>query len=142
MGSTLLLLTGGVGMKKLIGLFAVTLMLSIPGFSQRGGGQHNGGERGVGNGHIPARGPAPVRTPPSASPPARVAGPNRGSAPPSQENRRRTFRDQPGHPEAPHVHAENDRWVGHDTGHNDSHYHLDHPWEHWRFAGGIVQRHV
>ena len=26
--------------------------------------------------------------------------------------------DQQGHPEAPHVHAENDRWIGHDTGHN------------------------
>jgi hypothetical protein len=26
------------------------------------------------------------------------------------------------------VHADNDRWVGHDSGGNDPHYHLDHPW--------------
>ena len=42
-----------------------------------------------------------------------------------------------GHPPAPHVHAENDRWVGHDTGRSDAHYHLDHSWEHGRFTGAI-----
>lgn len=41
-----------------------------------------------------------------------------------------------------HVHAENDRWVGHDTGRGDAHYHLDHPWEHGRFAGPIGAGHV
>jgi len=40
------------------------------------------------------------------------------------------------------VHAENDRWVGHDTGRADVHYHLDHPWEHGRFPGGIGRGHV
>jgi hypothetical protein len=55
---------------------------------------------------------------------------------------RRTFADEKGHPEAPHVHAQNDRWVGHDTGRADVHYHLDHPWEHGRFPGGIGRGHV
>ncbi len=159
-------------MKTLIGLFAVTLMLSVPAFAlgrdnqqrdqqqqrpqqqqqqhaqpqaQHAQQQHGGGDRGVGNGHIPQRGPAPVRTPP-ASPargnaPTPRAEPNRGSAPPAQEQRR-TFSDQPGHPQAPHVHAEKDQWVGHDTGRNDPHYHLDHPWEHGRFSGPIGAQHI
>src|ERR1700681_362960 len=41
-----------------------------------------------------------------------------------------------------HVHAENDRWIGHDTGRNDAHYHLDHPWEHGRFTGAIGPQHI
>ena len=28
-------------------------------------------------------------------------------------------------------------WVGHDTGRNDPHYHLDHPWEHGHFMRGL-----
>jgi hypothetical protein len=154
-------------MKILMGLSAVTLLLSLPAFAQgsRGDQQHGqqkqqggqpqqrGGDRGVGNGHIPARGPAPVHTPPQSAAPARGGAqdgrgnahppgePNRGSAPP-QENQRRTFRDQPDHPEAPHVHAERDQWVGHDTGRNDANYHLDHPWEHGRFSGGLGPRRV
>ena len=53
-----------------------------------------------------------------------------------------TFKDQPGHPEAPHVHATNNQWIGHDTGPNDPHYHLDHPWEHGHFPGEIGPGHV
>jgi hypothetical protein len=59
-----------------------------------------------------------------------------------QENQRRTFRDQPSHPEAPHVHPENDTWVGHDSGRNDPHYRLDRPWEHGHFPGATGAHHI
>lgn len=108
--------------KKLIGFLVMTLMLSTAVWAGQGRGNEErgkqepaqGGERGVGNGHIPAHGPAPSRAP---APAAKAA--------PAQQARR--FRDQPTHPEAPHVHAENDTWVGHDTSRNDPHYHLDRP---------------
>jgi hypothetical protein len=60
---------------------------------------------------------------------------------PAARPEERHYNDQPGHPDAPHV----DRgkvWVGHDMGPNDPRYHLDHPWEHGRFAGGFGPRHV
>ncbi len=128
-------------MKKFVGLFAVLLICSVVVFAQekgregahaggheatQGGGHQGGGhEPGVGGGHIPAHGPAPAK---------RTAPVPRGDARPS-------LKDQPGHPEAPHVHA-NDQWVGHDTGRNDVHYHLDHPWEHGRFPGEIGPSHI
>jgi hypothetical protein len=40
------------------------------------------------------------------------------------------------------VHPDGDRWIGHDTGRNDPHYHLDHPWEHGHFPGEIGRGHV
>jgi hypothetical protein len=49
------------------------------------------------------------------------------------------FSDQQGHPSAPHV--DKKTWVGHDTGPNDPHYHLDHPWEHGHFTGGFGPSH-
>jgi hypothetical protein len=52
----------------------------------------------------------------------------------------RDFRDAPGHPNAPHVHDDG-RWIGHDGGRGDAHYHLDHPWEHGHFNGGFGPRH-
>ena len=52
----------------------------------------------------------------------------------------RGFADRPGHPNAPHVHSD-DRWVGH-AGRDDSHYRLDHPWEHGHFNGGFGRGHV
>ena len=119
-------------MKKLCLLAAVVLLLCVTLFGQHSREQGNrgetGGAHGVGNGYIPAHGPTPVRTPAARSTPS--------------ENEHRKFNDQPHHPEAPHVHADNDRWVGHDTGRGDNHYHLDHPWEHGHFAGGIGPSHV
>src|SRR5580698_4916686 len=50
------------------------------------------------------------------------------------------FSDKSGHPAAPHVDGKT--WVGHDTGPNDAHYHLDNPWEHGHFTGGFGPGHV
>ena len=76
-----------------------------------------------------------------AAPPARGPEPFHGTprAPEDHPN----FSDRAGHPNAPHVdsqHGQN-HWVGHDTGRNDPHYHLDRPWEHGRFSGGFGPDH-
>jgi hypothetical protein len=84
----------------------------------------------VGGGHIPNRGPAPVHTAPRTQP-ARTT-----------PAARPTYRDQPTHPAAPHVHASDNTWVGHSSGRGDAHYHLDRPWEHGHFTGPIGPQHV
>ena len=71
--------------------------------------------------------------------------PNRGNpsapaAPPQEQ--RRSYRDQPTHPDAPHVHADRGSWVGHDTGRDDDHYRLERPWEHGRFPRTIGPNYV
>jgi hypothetical protein len=119
-------------MKNLFGVLLTFMLIAIPVSAQNRGG---GGARGVGGGHIPAHGPAPH---PSPAPAARPA--------PAQEQSRpeqaRSYSDAKGHPDAPHVHAKGDKWIGHDTGKDDPHYHLDHPWEHGRFTGGFGKGHV
>jgi hypothetical protein len=138
-------------MKNLTGLLAVALILSLAAFAQHGGGgggQHGGGgggQRGggggarpqVGGGHIPERGPAPSR----GSVQAQRGNAGGGGRPGGGEGRP-TYRDQQGHPEAPHVHADGDRWVGHEGGRNDARYHQDHVWEHGRFGGEIGRNHI
>lgn len=85
-------------------------------------------------GYIPPRGPEPAREAPR--------GVQREPQQHGQQSAGRPdFRDVPEHPNAPHVHHDG-HWVGHDTGRNDPHYHLDHPWEHGHFRGGIGAHHV
>ena len=107
-------------MKKVFGFlpFAAALALfSVPAMAQEHGGGH----------------PAPAERPPAAGP-----GAFHGTPHPPEE--KRNYADKPGHPAAPHV--DKGKWVGHDGGPNDPHYHLDHPWEHGHFAGGFGPSHV
>lgn len=147
---------GGI-VKNTATFIALCLFISLPAVAQNKSGEHGGGGRPpeVGGGHAPARGPAPThapapthieRAPGSAhgGPPAqqtqnRPEQTNRSKAEPPRDNR--NFRDQPGHPSAPHVDVKNDRWVGHDGGRDNVHYHLDHPWQHGHFTGGFGPSH-
>jgi hypothetical protein len=104
---------------------AAVIMFAIPAFAQRPEGSH------------PAAPHASAPRPPSRGPAPYHGTPPRASAPDQHGN----FADKPGHPNAPHV--DNGRtWVGHDSGRDDRNYHLDHPWEHGHFTGGIGRGHV
>jgi hypothetical protein len=107
-------------MKKYIGLLVALLILSVPAFTQPKTGEN---AKGKGGGYIPSHGPAAVR--------------GAGRAPVENRN----YSDKAGHPNAPHVDRGN-KWIGHDTGRNDPHYHQDHPWEHGHFSGGFGPHHV
>jgi len=134
--------------KYLSGLVFAAIILAVPAFGdqqrggERGGGQarapqapRGGAEHGVGGGHIPAHGPTAAPRAPQASARSAPAAGVVGTARP-------TLRDEPSHPEAPHVHAENDRWVGHNSGRGDANFHLDHPWAHGHFGGPIGASHI
>ena len=119
-------------MRLFLAVWAVTLMFTLPAAAQhqnRGGGNH-----AVGGGYVPRQGPPPAHGTMQRSPQA--DHPAEAHAPEAHP----TFRDQEGHPEAPHVHH-NGQWVGHDTGRDDARLHLDRPWEHGRFPGGIGHSH-
>ena len=108
-------------MKRLISSLSVLVIglviALVPALAQR---SHGGGGY-----HAPA-------------PPAHGPSAFKGTPHPSEG---RNFSDKAGHPNAPHVEP-NGRWSGHDTGPNDAHYHLDHPFEHGRFTGGFGPSHV
>jgi hypothetical protein len=133
-------------MKRLIGFLAVLLCCALPALAQprgdnqqRGGGGARGGKPEVGHGHIPAHGPQPSHAPVRAAAPARAPEPSRA---PARAAAPRNFADAPAHPNAPHVHAADDRWVGHDSGRDDPRFHLDRPWAHGRFSGNFGPNHV
>jgi hypothetical protein len=123
-------------MNKLLGLLSVILVLTFAAFAQH---EHEGAPpqqhasappQQEGGRYIPEHGPPPAARAPESRPMPQ------GHAP---ENR--DYVDQPGHPEAPHVHQDG-HWIGHESGRGDVHYHLDHPWEHGHFEGGFGPRHV
>jgi hypothetical protein len=127
-------------MKKLICLAASVLLLtSVGGYSQE---RREGGGGRPGGGYAPPRGPEPMRAAPqqehaAPAPHEEHAAPAPQRSAPAQ----RDFRDQPGHPNAPHVET-NGRWIGHDAGPNDARFHLDRPFEHGHFTGGFGPSHL
>jgi hypothetical protein len=104
-------------MKYHLRLLSIALIAAVPAFAQRPGMRPTP--------QPPMHGPAPIH----------------GTPHPVEQHR--DFSDHPGHPQVPHVdeHAGHATWVGHDTGRNDPHYHLDHPWEHGHFTGGFGPDH-
>jgi len=126
-------------------VIVMALSLAVGGYAQQHKDEHGGR---VGGGYIPPHGPPPVRSnaPREAGHPQQRGEANHGAANHDanhgEANRQaRDFRDEPGHPNAPHVHS-NGEWVGHDQGRNDPRFHLDHPFEHGHFRGGFGPGHV
>jgi hypothetical protein len=110
-------------MKIPAGLLAVSLSLFVAVLSHAEAPAPQHPSHGFGGGRVPAHGPARAR----------------GNPHPIVEHP--AFNDKAGHPNAPHVHS-NSKWIGHDTGRDDPHYRLDHPWEHGRFTAGFGRGHV
>ena len=97
-------------MRRVAAVLGLSVIAAVPGWTAEAGA----GVR-VGGGFLPPHGPQPGV---------------------SREFHGRGFRDDPGHPDAPHVHSDG-RWIGHGGDSHDRHYHVDHPWEHGHFKGGF-----
>ena len=95
----------------------------------------------VGGGHIPAHGPTAVTRLSSGHSAATKAAlrafqvDERGRWPPYS-------RPAKAIPKLLTCMLEEDQWVGHDSGRNNAHYHLDRPWEHGHFGGEIGRNHI
>lgn len=152
---------------------AALLLLTAPAFAQdrgrqRGNEQQRGqqsqavqqqrgferdmGQRDMGHGYIPSRGPqpgmqnqqqqygrqqSPQQQYPQQQYPQQQSRPDRrfeGNGGVSEGNR--GFADRPGHPDVPHVHRD-DEWIGHGNFRDGDRYRIERPWEHGRFEGGI-----
>jgi hypothetical protein len=100
---------------QILPIAAAFVMFTMPVVAQ----EHGGGHPAPAAHPAPEHGPEPFH----GAPPAAHPGP-----------------DKPGHPAAPHV--DNGKWVGHDSGPNDAHYHLDHLWAHGHFTAGFGPSHV
>ena len=72
---------------------------------------------------------------PEAHPAIPKSGPKPLKATPHPVDPKRNYSDQAGHPNAPHVDGKT--WVGHDTGKDDTRYHLGQPFAHGHFTGGF-----
>jgi hypothetical protein len=80
------------------------------------------------------------QAPAGAGVPAKGPEPFKGKGTPNTQPHR-ILSDEPGHPNAPHVHPDG-TWIGHDTGGSDIHYRLDSPWQNGHFNGGFGPTHV
>jgi hypothetical protein len=113
-------------MKKTLGLIAALSLVSSVAIAQ--GERHVSPPRGVGGGHIPPHGP----------PPSHMAAPRPNAPAPRPQN----FAHESGHPNAPHVDARTNTWVGHDTRRFEGGLRLDHPWAHGHFPGMFGPSHI
>jgi hypothetical protein len=120
-------------MHKVIGVLAVIAVASSSALAQGGRGEPERGGRParaeVGGGHIPPSGPArsPARTAP-------VAAQRNAPAP--------NYAHAVGHPNAPHVDARTNAWIGHDSRRDEVGLQLAHPWAHGHFGGEFGPSHV
>src|SRR5450631_899665 len=155
--------SGGIKMKWAIAVLTAATLFALPSFAQKQEESHPAPPPSAGHyggGPPPAHGPEPAKAPPKsapqqpAHPPAQAEPhpqPPKNNDPDQEAHKtvpqrqanpepRPNYKDAPGHPEAPHVH-DSGQWVGHDSGHDDPHYHLERPYEHGHFEGGFGPSH-